>query len=46
MAKKKTEYNVILLGDSKVGKSALVARLIDHETFITVHQETLCDTHR
>lgn len=42
-ARLKTEYKVTILGYSKVGKSAMVTRLMEHETFLAVHQETLID---
>jgi GTPase SAR1 family protein len=30
----KSEFKLVILGDSKVGKSALVQRLIDQDVFI------------
>jgi GTPase SAR1 family protein len=42
-ARLKTEYKVTILGHSKVGKSAMVMRLMEHETFLAVHEQTLID---
>jgi len=42
-ARLKTEYKVAILGHSNVGKSAMVTRLMEHETFLEVHQQTLID---
>jgi GTPase SAR1 family protein len=42
-ARLKTEYKVTILGHSRVGKSAMVTRLMEHETFLVEHQQTLID---
>ena len=39
------EYNVILLGSSESGKSALVNRFMDTEVFVKVYHETLVDVY-
>lgn len=41
----KTEFNVLLLGESQCGKSALVARFMDKELFLENYSETIVDTH-
>jgi len=35
-----------IVGGSKVGKSALVKRLIDQDVFIQTHQQTLIDNYK
>lgn len=42
----KTEFSVILLGASKVGKSALASRFMDKEVYLAKHIETVIDSYR
>lgn len=42
----KSEFKLAILGDSKVGKSALVQRLINKDVFIQSYHETLIDNYK
>ena len=39
----KSEFKIVILGDAQVGKSALVARLLDDDAFVKKYQPTLSD---
>ena len=41
-----TEYNVLLLGSTKSGKSALVSRFMDKDVYLKDYHETIVDTYR
>lgn len=39
----RNEYNVLLLGTTEAGKSALVSRFMDTEVFLKIYHETIVD---